>query len=92
MLINVDASEALQLQREAERVGFRPATLRGMHPSELRARALEPPPQITLGRLALAIVLVSGGFFLGRALVAHWRRQKSRSSVGVGLDVFVASR
>jgi hypothetical protein len=81
----------MELHREAELAGFRPATLKGVHPRELRERALAQPQQrLTFGHLALAVLLVGGGFFLGRALVARWRKRKS--TVGVGLDVFVAGR
>ena len=93
MLVNASTDEVLQLQREAELAGFRPATLRGVHPSEMRERALSSEPRLTLAHLALALVLVGGGFALGRYL-ARWRKQKQqpKSVIGGGLDVFAADR
>jgi len=95
MLVEISPDEALQLQREAELAGFRRATLRGVPPSALRERALTPPPQynISIGHVALAVLLVSGGFLVGRAIArALWGKPKSKSSVGIGLDVFAAGR
>ena len=87
----MDADEALQLQHEAELAGFRPATLTGTHPSELRERALAEPQRFTLGHLALALVLVSGGFLIGRAIGRALRKQPKKV-IGLGLDVFAARR
>lgn len=72
--------EALANARHrASLVGFRPAKLTGVHPSELRARALRPPLTLTPAELLLLAAIGAGAFLFGR----WWgRKQKTKTVVG----------